>query len=219
MGIKFWDMILFGMCFIPLTLSAALNSMSEVPSLIPGSKSSQTDLYTGIPHWKQGEPAVLDMSVIFPMQQLTVKQSLVSQGHALAVDKDRKIVVHNEACMAAKDCFIPLISETFGWWSEKASDPIRYIAIGCPQGQRLGISPAESTTHFFHGHAVYRRRGNVSRWVRRIPIRPSEVDYLFLSFDLLYFLLSFWVQLAIHCLYPQLLTLFTYFVPVYYNNL
>ena len=63
---------------------------------------------------KDNPAAVLDVSLISPMQQLTVKQSSVSQGHALAVGKDRKIVAHNEACRAAKNTFVPLISETFG---------------------------------------------------------------------------------------------------------
>ena len=39
-----------------------------------------------------------------------------------------------------------------------------------------GTPPADSTTHLFQRLAICLWRGNASLWVRRIPIRPSEVD-------------------------------------------
>ena len=49
---------------------AALVPRREVPSLIPGSKSRPADL--NLPHWSQGRPAALDVTVISTMQALTV---------------------------------------------------------------------------------------------------------------------------------------------------
>ena len=70
--------------------------------------------------------------------------------------------------------FIPMIVESFSGWSPRAVDVIK--CIGRLQGQRLGIPPADSTTHLFQRLAICLWRGNASLWVRRTPIRPSEAD-------------------------------------------
>ena len=67
-----------------------------------------------------------------------------------------------------------LIVERFGRWSNKVSDIIR--CVGHQQGQRLSISPAETTTYLFQRLADCFWRGNAAMWVKRIPIRPPEVD-------------------------------------------
>ena len=51
--------------------SAALCPRKEMPSLIPGSKSRPADIY--LPYWTHGKPAALDVSVISPLQKLTLQ--------------------------------------------------------------------------------------------------------------------------------------------------
>ena len=51
--------------------SAALCPRKEEPSLIPGSKSHPADIY--LPCWTHGKPAALDVSVISPLQRLTLE--------------------------------------------------------------------------------------------------------------------------------------------------
>ena len=152
--------------------SAALAPRREVPSLIPGSSSRPADVY--FPCWKRGQPAALDVSVISTLQQLTVNGASTIHGHALSIGEERKLTVHAAPCRSVGVSFIPMIVESLGGWSPRAVDVIK--CIGRLQGQRLGIPPADSTTHLFQRLAICLWRGNVSLWVRRIPIRPPEVD-------------------------------------------
>ena len=78
----------------------------------------------------------------------------------LAVGEDRKIAAHAKACRSAGVSFIPLMAETIGGWSDKASDTNK--CIGCLQGQRLGISVAKSTTHLFQRLACLPLEGECS---------------------------------------------------------
>ena len=152
--------------------SAALAPRREVPSLIPGSSSRPADVY--LPHWKRGQPAALDVSVISTLQQLTVNGASTTQGYALSVGEGRKFAAHAVSCRSVGVSFIPLLVESLGGWNSRAMEVIK--GIGRLQGQRLGIPPADSTTHLFQRLAICLWRGNASLWVRRIPIRPSEVD-------------------------------------------
>ena len=49
--------------------SAALAPRKEVPTLIPGTRSSPADIF--LPNWCRGRPAALDVTVISTMQPLT----------------------------------------------------------------------------------------------------------------------------------------------------
>ena len=152
--------------------SAALAPRREVPSLIPGSSSRPADIY--LPHWKRGLPAVLDVTVISSIQQLTVVGASTTQGHALVVGEERKLAAHAEACRSVGVTFIPLVAESIGGWSDWAEETIR--DIGRLQGRHLGIPPAEATSHLFQRLAICLWRGNAALWIRRMPIRPSSVD-------------------------------------------
>ena len=55
--------------------SAGLSPRTEVPALIPDSSNRPADLF--LPHWQEGRPAAADVTVISPMQVLTL------QGHQL----------------------------------------------------------------------------------------------------------------------------------------
>ena len=71
---------LFGM--LSAAQSASLSPRREVPSLVPGSSSCPADVF--LPCWTHGRPATLDVSVISPLQQLTLQEAASSQGHALS---------------------------------------------------------------------------------------------------------------------------------------
>ena len=57
------------------------------------------------------------------------------------------MATHAEACRSVGVTFIPLVVESLGGWSETAVHSIK--SIGRQLGQRLGIPPADSTTHLF----------------------------------------------------------------------
>uniref|UniRef100_A0A1X7T2V3 Uncharacterized protein n=1 Tax=Amphimedon queenslandica TaxID=400682 RepID=A0A1X7T2V3_AMPQE len=103
------------------TLSLQLPSPGrEVPSLVPDSSSRPADIF--VPSWSLSRPAAMDVTVISPLQQLTVSQSATVRGHALLFAEERKNIVHFEECQRVGVLFQPLAMETLGGWSQKA-DP------------------------------------------------------------------------------------------------
>ena len=68
--------------------SAALAPTKKAPSIVPGSSASPADIL--LPNWCHGCPAALDVSVISPLQQLTLADAASSQGHDLSVGVRRK---------------------------------------------------------------------------------------------------------------------------------
>ena len=140
-----------------------------LPSLIPDSHSRPADIF--LPSWKGGRPAALDVTVISTLQQLTLPGAATVQGHALLLDGERKLSAHAEACRSVGVSFIPLVMESLGGCSDEAADTIS--SIGRLMGQRLGISPAESTRHLFQKCAISLWS---ALWIRWCPTRASSVD-------------------------------------------
>ena len=123
--------------------SAALAPRREVSSLIPSSQNRPADVY--LPSWKGGHPAALDVTVISTMQQATIQEAAISQGHALLVGEERKLAAHADACQAVGVSFIPLVVETLRGMSASSVSTLAYL--GRLLGQRLGIPPADSIRH------------------------------------------------------------------------
>ena len=106
--------------------SAALAPRKEIPALVPGSNSRPADVY--LPIWERGASAALDVTVISPLQKLTINQSAVTQGHAITVARTRKFAAHGEACRGAGVVFIPLVVESLGGWCKESASVIARIA-------------------------------------------------------------------------------------------
>ena len=92
--------------------SAALAPRKEVPSLIPDSSSRPADLY--LPRWKRGLPTACDLTVISPVQNLTLDRAAEIQGYAITVAEERKLRAHWGHCHQSGISFIPLAVESFG---------------------------------------------------------------------------------------------------------
>ena len=152
--------------------SAALAPRKEVPFLISGACSRPADVY--LPCWVRGQPAAFDVTVISPLQQLTVQRAALVQGHALTVGEERKLASHSAACHSAGLTLVSLVVETIGGWSSEAVKTIR--SIGRLQGQRLGLPPDDCICHLFQRLAIRLWRGNAGMWASRIPFRSPVVD-------------------------------------------
>ena len=63
--------------------SAALAPTKEAPNFVPSFSTRPADIL--LPNWCRGHPAALDVSVISPLQQLTLFEAAASPGHALSV--------------------------------------------------------------------------------------------------------------------------------------
>ena len=72
-------------------------------------------MYVFLPSWCRGSPAALDVTVIPPMQQLTLPQSAITQGHALKVASERKTATHGPRCQQVGIQFHSSGSRIFGW--------------------------------------------------------------------------------------------------------
>ena len=110
--------------------AAALGPRREAPSLVPNSSSHPADILLSI--WSQGKSAALDVSIMSPLQKLTLSGAATSPGHALNVGANRKLAASLPACLAAGEEFIPLMVETLGGWSSEGILNIKKI------GQSLG---------------------------------------------------------------------------------
>ena len=87
----------------------------------------------------------MDITVISTLQQSTVRGAAENQGHALLVAEERKFASHGASCQAVGISFIPLAIDSLGGVSDMSADTIS--SLGRLLGQRLGISPVESTRH------------------------------------------------------------------------
>ena len=123
--------------------AAALGPRREAPCLVPNSSSRPADVL--LPSWSQGRSAALDVSVISPLQKLTLNGAATIPGH---VGANRKLAAGLPACGAAGVEFLPLMVETLGGWSSEAITNLKKIARSL--GSRCGpASPAETVKHFF----------------------------------------------------------------------
>ena len=136
---------------------------------MPSSLSRPADIL--LPHWSHSRPAALDVSVISPLQHLTLTGAVSSPGYALRIHVWRKMSSNLPACRSAGVDFLPIVVETLGGW---CSDAITTIClIGQALGQRLNSTdPAHSTKHFYGRLGVALWRGNAALWMHRQPTLP-----------------------------------------------
>ena len=88
--------------------SAALGPRKEAPGITPNSSARPADIL--LPNWSRGRQAALDVSVISPLQQLTLSEAAVTPGHALQVCVQRKLTANLPACRAAAGVgFVPVV--------------------------------------------------------------------------------------------------------------
>ena len=109
---------------------AALAPTKEAPSLVPGSLSRPADIL--LPQWSHGRPAALDVSVISPLQHLTLTGAASAPGYALRVRVRRKMPSNLPACRSAGVDFLPIAVKTLVGWCPDA------ITTICSIGQALG---------------------------------------------------------------------------------
>ena len=130
------------------------------------SSSRPADVF--LPCWKSGRSAALDVTVVSPVQQLTINNAAVTQGHALSVAEECKRRLHNNDCHQAGISFIPLVVESLGGWSKEAANLIR--DLGKLQAHRCGLPPSHSISHLFQRLSITLWRGNACMWASRLPI-------------------------------------------------
>jgi hypothetical protein len=89
-----------------------LGPIGEGRFLLPGSDRCPADIY--IPSWSGGLDCALDVTVINPLQQLTIARAAATPGHALNIVYERKIAGAAAVCRQQGIAFVPLALESFG---------------------------------------------------------------------------------------------------------
>ena len=119
--------------------AAGLAPHKEVPALIPDSSSRRADIF--LPSWSRGKPTAFDVTVISPLQQLTLSSSAASQGASLLLAESRKRAAYSSLCRSAGISFIPLAVEALGFWGKEALTTIK--SLGRLQVLCLDLNPKE----------------------------------------------------------------------------
>ena len=149
---------------------------------MPGSSARPADIL--LPYWCRGRPAALDVSVISPLQRLTLADAASTQVHTLSVGVHRKLTSNLPACRAAGVDFFPIVVETLGGWCPDAVATI--CSIGRALGQRLNSTdPYDMTKHLFGRLAIALWRVNAGLWLHRHPSLPSTIEWRFNATQLL----------------------------------
>ena len=162
-----WDVI------FSVAQSAALAPLKETPGLMPNSLSRPADIY--LPNWSRGRPTALDVHVISPLQQQTLREAASTLGHALQVGTRRKLTSHLSACRSVGVEFIPLVIETLGGSTEDTISTIH--TLGQAIGQRAAApDPSISIKHLFHRVAIALWRGNARLWLHHYPTLLPALD-------------------------------------------
>ena len=154
--------------------SAALSPRREALSLVPNSLSRPADVF--LPHWSQGRPAALDVTIISPFQPQTLQQAASTQDSALAVAEQRKRTVHQNNCNIVRILFLPMAMETLGGWSHNAF--LTLSCIGRHLANRFGLPPLEASHHLLQRLSVTLWRFNASMWLNRFLALPPQVHGL-----------------------------------------
>ena len=89
----------------------------------------------------------MDVTVISPLQRLTLTQAASDRGSALAFAEQRKNSVHFSDCQSIGVYFQPLAVESLGGWSSDASSVIK--SIGQHLASRRGLDPRQVSHHLF----------------------------------------------------------------------
>ena len=62
-----------------------------------------------LPNWSGGHPIALDVTVISPMQSLTLEDATTTPGYALGIAEERNLAANAEDCRSVGVNFIPLV--------------------------------------------------------------------------------------------------------------
>ena len=94
----------------------------------------------------------------------SIRDAIFNSACSAALAEQRKVAAHAAACHAVGVSFVPLVFEPLGGMSELASTTVS--RIDRLLGQRLGISPADTTRHLFQRCSISLWRGNTALWLR-----------------------------------------------------
>ena len=125
--------------------------------------------------WKCDRPAALDLTIVSPLQTLTIQGAATTQCHMLVIGDERKRAAHVLVTLL-EFCLSPLVMESLRGWNYEAVETTK--AIGHLQVQRLGMPSLETITYTFQQLAILGCgwKGDICMWARRVLVRSPIAD-------------------------------------------
>ena len=128
-----------------------------------------------IPSWDSGQDAVVDVTVISPLQALRVSQAGRVPGSSLDYRFQQKMSKYHQSCRDSGKKFTPLPVETIGAWHQVARSFIK--KLGSALARAVGRDPDDSVRFLFQRLGVALQRGNAALMLSRVPaFPPQDVD-------------------------------------------
>jgi len=134
--------------------------------------------------------SLLRVTIINPLQHLTLDRAAEDQGYAISVVEQRKLRAHDDDCHRNGISFIPLAAESLGGWSDLAMDTIR--EIGKLQALRCNLPPSHSIHHLYQRLSITLWKGNANSWASRMPILSPLED----AWHVCIYICSAWVVIG-----------------------
>ena len=128
-----------------------------------------------IRNFEGGLHAALNISVINPMQVLTVDRAAEEPGYALNLRHNQKWSKYGDKCLAEGIKFCPVIVETTGSWHPEAERLLKRLGVALARA--TGGEEGEVTRHMFGRLSVLLQRDNVTMIMCRTPgATAPEID-------------------------------------------
>ena len=150
-------------------VSAALAPTKEGRFLLPGTDRRPADVL--VPGWTAGRDTALDVTVINPLQSLTLAGAAADPGHALKVAYDRKMGAVAADCSRQGITFIPMAAESLGGWHKVAVDQV--LKLGGALARNTGQEEQEAKQQLWQKLSILLMKGNAALFTNRIPAVPE----------------------------------------------
>ena len=162
---------LHGCCFSSKERGSLSNSWDH-------GRSRPADIF--LPNWSGGLAAALDITIISPMQSLTLERSAITPGHALRIAEDWKLAAHGKECRLEG---VKFHSFGFGVFGGLGPEPHRRReSHWSSAGTATRIWPIRDYPTTGTEISISFRKGNATLWTTRQRPCPASVDGILWSY-------------------------------------
>ena len=120
-----------------------------------------------IRNFQGGLHAALDISVINPLQTLTVERAAEEPGYALSLRHNQKLRKYSDKCLAEGLQFCSVVVETTGVWHPEAEAFLKRLGVAFASATR--VEEGENSRHMFGRLAILLQQDNINLILNRTP--------------------------------------------------
>ena len=127
-----------------------------------------------IPNWVGGKDAALDVTIITPLQAVTMPGAANTAGHALNHAFGRKVNGAEEECRRQGVAFLPMVAETFGGWHSAAQREVK--KLGAALARHTEQEDGEAISHLWSRMGILLQRGDAAILGNRVLSQPGPIS-------------------------------------------